>query len=74
MTCPHYSLAAIGVGPAVCHGHDASFAMLQHVANFIWELAVGGGKNTLATLACARGIPCAAIWHIYMTYLGSRTV
>ena len=44
-------LAGVGVGPAVCHGHDAALAVLQRLHQLVWELAIRRRVNALATLA-----------------------
>ena len=49
-------LAAIGIGPTVCHGHYATLSVLECIIYFIWELAIRSRKDAFATFASPCGI------------------
>ena len=46
-------LAAICVGTAVGHGHNATLGVLEGVRDFVWELSIGSWEDALAALSSA---------------------
>lgn len=49
-------LAAIGVGPTVCHRYNATLGVLQRVCDFIRKLAIRTRKYAFAAFASPGGI------------------